>query len=56
MKRFWNWLRERLGIDDLRTDLNANTREIRHLKKKVTSKPQRYDEIERSRKRRRKNI
>lgn len=47
--KFWNWLQLRLGITEVKLGVLANAQELQRLRKKVTRKPLRHDQIERQR-------
>lgn len=51
--KFWNWIQDRLGITALSAEVSSNTEELARLRKKVTRKPKRFDQIERKRSQRR---
>ncbi|KKL24900.1 hypothetical protein LCGC14_2410680 [marine sediment metagenome] len=48
---FWNYVRDRSGINDVGHRLTAIEDELAKLRKKVVRKPKRYDQIERGRSR-----
>lgn len=52
----WNWLRRKLGIIALEVQQERASKAIRRIEKAtgIAKEPQRYDEIERARKRRQK--
>ncbi len=53
----WNWLKEKLGIIALEVQQERASKAIRRIEGKlgIRKLPQRYDEIERARSRRRKS-
>ena len=57
MKTIWNWFRKKLGIIDVEKILVCQHKAIGRIENKIRMRkqPQRYDEVERQRKRRRKS-
>ena len=50
--KFWQWIQNRLGITELNEQLVAVELELATLHRKVVRKPERQDQIERTRSRR----